>query len=101
LVRFAIICKDFSMPINCLTEATMPLSEAARRRPVHVSTLWRWVTRGLRGVRLETTMVGGARVTSLSALERFFIATNGTGKNSIPSATDGSSVAQTLDTLGI
>jgi hypothetical protein len=71
------------MPIDPLTEETFPLAQAARRlprlrnnRPVHVSTLWRWALSGLRGVRLETALVGGVRVTSNDALRRFFAALN-------------------------
>jgi hypothetical protein len=33
--------------------------------------LWRWAICGLRGVRLETAMIGGVRVTSASALRAF------------------------------
>src|SRR5262245_44002875 len=41
------------------------------RRP-HVSTLYRWAMRGLRGVRLETICVGGTLCTSREAVLRFF-----------------------------
>jgi len=37
----------------------------------HLSTLWRWYRRGVRGVRLETVVVGGRRFTSRAAIERF------------------------------
>jgi hypothetical protein len=67
------------MPIDPLSHDTMSLTQAARRlprlragRPVHPSTVWRWALSGLRGVRLETAMVGGVRVTSAAALRRFF-----------------------------
>jgi hypothetical protein len=70
-----------AVPIDPLSHDTLSLSQAARRlprlragRPVHPSTLWRWALTGLRGVRLETTMVGGVRVTSAAALRRFFAA---------------------------
>lgn len=39
---------------------------------VHISTLYRWTTRGVRGVRLETLPLGGTLATSREALERFF-----------------------------
>jgi hypothetical protein len=56
-----------------LNEQLLSLSEAARSQPVrrNVSTLWRWVQRGVRGVRLQTILVGGRRYTSREALERF------------------------------
>lgn len=42
---------------------------------IHPSTLHRWRQRGIRGVRLETLLIGGARYTSTEALSRFFAAT--------------------------
>ena len=42
-------------------------------RPVSVSCVYRWsVGRGCRGIRLETTQVGGTRATSREAIQRFF-----------------------------
>ena len=40
-------------------------------RRIHVSSLYRWATRGIRGVILETLQVGGCRYTSKQALQRF------------------------------
>ena len=67
------------MAIDPLSEPTLSLTQAARRlprlragRPVHPSTVWRWALTGLRGIRLETVLVGGVRVTSEAALRRFF-----------------------------
>jgi hypothetical protein len=37
----------------------------------HLSTVWRWVTRGCRGVKLETIRIGARRYTSRSAVRRF------------------------------
>ncbi len=42
-------------------------------RPIHTSTLHRWTTRGLKGVRLEVMCAGGTRFTSIPAIERFFV----------------------------
>lgn len=60
-------------------ESLIPLTDAARLmpcrrggRPTHVSTLFRWTTRGLRGIRLEYVQVGGTKCTSREALGRFF-----------------------------
>jgi hypothetical protein len=41
-------------------------------RALHVSTLHRWTTRGIRGIRLEVAQIGGTRATSVEALSRFF-----------------------------
>ena len=38
---------------------------------VHISAVYRWMSRGVRGVRLEFVMVGGRRYTSVEALQRF------------------------------
>ena len=68
--------------IDTLIEQVLPLATAAREVPnrdsargVNVSTVWRWSLRGIRGVRLETILVGGIRMTSREALQRFFEAT--------------------------
>jgi hypothetical protein len=45
------------------------------RKP-HLSTVWRWVNKGVRGCRLETLVVGGLRVTTTEAIERFIEQTN-------------------------
>ena len=58
-------------------ETILSFSEAAARLPrvngkrIHPSSLWRWARKGVRGVRLETRLLGGRLVTSLEALERF------------------------------
>lgn len=41
----------------------------------HVSTVWRWMTRGCRGITLESIVCAGRRFTSLEAIERFVAAT--------------------------
>ena len=46
-------------------------------RPIHTSTLHRWSTRGLKGVRLEVLCAGGTRFTSVPAIERFFVRLGG------------------------
>lgn len=64
--------------IEISEEHLLSLREASRRLPsarsgksVHVSTLYRWTTRGVRGVRLETVRIGGTVFTSQEALQRF------------------------------
>jgi len=49
------------------------LAEAAKRLPgrPHVSTLHRWRTRGLHGVKLRTTKIGGRRFVTIEDLEEF------------------------------
>lgn len=38
----------------------------------NIATIYRWMTDGVRGVKLEHLCVGGTRCTSLEALQRFF-----------------------------
>jgi hypothetical protein len=67
--------------IDTASEHVLPLAKAARQlprlrddRPISPSTLWRWASAGLRGVRLETIKIGGSTCTSTQALARFFAA---------------------------
>jgi hypothetical protein len=63
--------------IDVRTETLVPLSELPNHIPprngrkVSIATCYRWSITGVRGVRLETAQVGGQRVTSLEALQRF------------------------------
>jgi len=65
--------------IDLANEDVMSLTEAARILPkrragkrTHVATLYRWSTKGLRGVKLEVIQVGATRCTSREAIQRFF-----------------------------
>lgn len=56
----------------------IPLSQVPRIFPtrsngktVHISAVYRWAQRGVRGVRLETLKVGGTSYTSIEAVQRF------------------------------
>ena len=63
-----------SEEIFSLTAATrLPCFRNRRAgKRINVSTIWRWATVGVRGVKLETIMAGGSRATSFEAVERFF-----------------------------
>ena len=54
-------------------ESLLSLGDAAKTLPnsPHISTVWRWVNRGVRGVVLETIVIAGRRFTSREALQRF------------------------------
>ena len=58
---------------RCLTEATkLPCFQNRRNGSrISTSTLWRWSITGCKGVILETVKIGGSRVTSVEAIERF------------------------------
>ena len=64
--------------IDLQNESLIPVREVPSHLPtstagqkVHVATVWRWIKRGCRGVKLETLLLGGSRLTSLEALQRF------------------------------
>ena len=65
--------------IDIATEHCVPFTAATRLVPpgrqgrkASVSTLWRWTMHGRKGIRLETIVIGGTRMTSAQALQRFF-----------------------------
>jgi hypothetical protein len=70
------------MAIDTSTEALISLAEARSAFPggrrLGLATLHRWRLRGVRGVKLETVLVGGLRYTSREAIERFVAAQNAT-----------------------
>ncbi|MEZ6126637.1 MAG: DUF1580 domain-containing protein [Planctomycetaceae bacterium] len=66
------------MTIDVNEETIITFSQLARslpcrrnHRPVHVATIHRWRSRGLKGIRLESVKVGGAWHTSQEAFARF------------------------------
>jgi hypothetical protein len=81
------------MSIDPLSDELLTLPQAAvilpRRREgskVSASTLWRWYTRGSRGVRLEIVKVGGQTYTSREALRAFIEARSLAGTAPVPQA---------------
>lgn len=64
--------------VNIKTEKLITLNQAAKLLPavggkrIHISTLWRWCKKGLRGIYLEYLRTGSKIVTSQEALQRFF-----------------------------
>ncbi len=61
------------MPIDINSESLVTVNEAPKSIPhhPHVATVWRWVYKGVRGVKLDTVTIGGRRYTSKEAIERF------------------------------
>ena len=59
--------------IDTNTETLISIAEVPAHVPTrpHVATVWRWIQRGVRGVTLETALIGGRRVTSLESIQRF------------------------------
>jgi hypothetical protein len=96
---------------NLLDEDLIPFAEGVRSLPgrPHISTGYRFATRGSRGVVLETVLVGGRRYTSRQALRRFVatVSTVGALGNPVvrhaPASTDRTSdgIKRRLDDAGI
>ncbi|MEX2288269.1 MAG: DUF1580 domain-containing protein [Planctomycetaceae bacterium] len=57
---------------SLLWETRISLAEAGRLAGnVNPATIWRWRTKGVKGVKLETFAIGGRQYTTREALERF------------------------------
>ena len=59
--------------IDLTTETVFPVSEAPNHIPGHPSqaSVWRWVLKGVGGIKLESILIGGKRFTSEEAIQRF------------------------------
>ncbi len=55
-----------------------------RKKRISACTLWRWATKGVRGCRLETLLLGGRYFTTAEALDRFGHAVAGTATARVP-----------------
>ena len=60
--------RQFGEPVMTLAEAAGWLERRFGRRP-NVASIWRWATKGSKGVRLETISLGRFRYTCHSALQ--------------------------------
>jgi len=59
------------MENDLLSESRISMTELARKLDVTIPTIWRWRQRGVRGIKLETFMIGGRRYTTDEAHRRF------------------------------
>ncbi len=64
--------------IELRTETLIALRDAPKHLParpggkrLHISAVYRWITKGVAGIVLEAVRVGGTTYTSLEALQRF------------------------------
>jgi hypothetical protein len=64
--------------ISVASDNLIPIREVPKRLPprpggkrIHISAVYRWIQRGVRGVKLETVRVGGTSYTSTEALQAF------------------------------
>ena len=78
---------DFFMSIDINSEDLIRFAEAARcfpGRPICIQTLHRWRLHGVRGARLESCLIGGARFTSRQAIDRFIANQNAGDSSAAP-----------------
>lgn len=72
-------------------EPYLPLAEAVERatgtRP-HLSTILRWCTKGARGRRLASAIIGGRRMTTVPAVREFVLHCPGTSSQPLQVARD-------------
>jgi hypothetical protein len=73
--------------IDIKSEQLISMPEAAAMLPGRPSlcAIWRWRTRGVRGRKLETAIIGGRPYTSVEALQRFAQQQGGTDSPAVRS----------------
>lgn len=71
LGRVNLITREDYQVIDTSHEQLVLLSRAPFPDRPHSSTRHRWALKGVRGVRLETVVIGGRRYTSSEAIQRF------------------------------
>ena len=64
------------------SEQYVSFRQASRELPgnPHQATIYRWAQRGIKGVRLESWLIGGRRFTSQQAIARFIALTTASGQ---------------------
>lgn len=58
-------------PIGCAISFSEAAKSSLLLKPLHPSSLHRWRTKGLRGIKLESWLIAGRRVTTTDALREF------------------------------
>ena len=69
---------------DLLSETRISMSALARREGVHVSTAWRWLTRGVRGAKLPSYARAGRRYTTEEAFVRWVLQSNAAATSGVP-----------------
>ena len=81
---------------------TRRITPCRNNRPVAVSTIHRWRSPGLRGIRLEAIRIGGVWCTSIEAFDRFILQTTNADRSPTRSVRQSSSLTtDALDAAGI
>jgi hypothetical protein len=73
--------------MKLLSETKLSFPQLAREEGVNPATVWRWASRGVRGVQLEHYCRGGRRFTTREAFARFCVATTAAADGPTPTRT--------------
>jgi hypothetical protein len=76
----------FAPDVLSLAQAARLLPSLRGGRPVSPSTLWRWSSRGVRGVRLPITRIAGTACTTREALRKFLAEVEAARQPAAPAA---------------
>ncbi len=71
--------------MTLLKEKRLSLTELARREGVSIPTVWRWRKKGVKGVRLESFLVGSRRYTTFESFSRWVERTTAAADGEQPS----------------
>lgn len=93
--------------IDIETETLIPIRDVPARFPckpsgkhVHISAVYRWMSKGVRGAHLESIRIGGTSFTSVEALQRFAERQTNATSNGAASAVTPRRRQQQMDAAG-
>lgn len=70
--------------MDLLDEQALTLNEAAKITRSSLASVWRWCLKGVRGVELESYVIGARRYTTREAVERFISRTTAVATGTPP-----------------
>lgn len=70
VARGKMIDLNSEIPVTLRAACDAPQLRRNGRKP-HIASMYRWVTRGCRGIVLESLVVAGSRVTTMEAIDRW------------------------------
>lgn len=73
-------------PLDALAEPHLAVPAVAKKLSIHQSTVWRWIIRGLGGIKLATFTVGGKRLVREESLREFLRRRNAMSAGESPDA---------------
>ena len=82
-------CSPSAIMVNdLLNEPRISLTDLAKQEGVNCCTTWRWTTRGVKSIRLETFSLGGRRYTTLPAFQRFCLSVTAAEQGTIVTSSE-------------